>query len=78
MAGLPGSRSRHRRARLRRHAGARGPALLHMKAIVLCAGLGTRLRPLTDSIPKPMIEIGGEPLLFGHLRALAAAGVGEV
>ncbi len=49
-----------------------------MKAIVLCAGLGTRLRPLTDTLPKPMIPIAGEPLLFRHLRALRDAGVTDV
>lgn len=49
-----------------------------MKAIVLCAGLGTRLRPLTDTTPKPLLDVGGEPLLYQHLRALAQAGVGEV
>lgn len=49
-----------------------------MKAIVLCAGLGTRLRPLTDATPKPMIEVGGKPLLHHHLNALRDAGVNEV
>ncbi|MHB8510939.1 MAG: nucleotidyltransferase family protein [Actinomycetota bacterium] len=49
-----------------------------MKALVLCAGLGTRLRPITDSIPKPMIEVGGEPLLHRILRALERAGVTDV
>lgn len=49
-----------------------------MKAIVLCAGLGTRLRPLTDTVPKVMIEIAGEPLLFHQLRRLREAGVTQV
>ncbi|HEX9696742.1 MAG TPA: nucleotidyltransferase family protein [Actinomycetota bacterium] len=49
-----------------------------MKAIVLCAGLGTRLRPITDRIPKVMIEIGGEPLLLRQLRLLRHAGVTQV
>lgn len=49
-----------------------------MKAIVLCAGLGTRLRPLTDTIPKVMVDIGGEPLLFRQLRMLRDAGVTQV
>lgn len=45
-----------------------------MKAIVLCAGRGERLRPLTDQIPKPLIEVGGEALLGRHLARLAQAG----
>ncbi|HVL91223.1 MAG TPA: nucleotidyltransferase family protein [Actinomycetota bacterium] len=49
-----------------------------MKAIVLCAGLGTRLRPLTDTVPKVMVEIGGEPLLFRQLRMLREVGVTQV
>ena len=49
-----------------------------MKAIVLCAGRGERLRPLTDSIPKPLIEVGGQPLLGHHLTRLAAGGFSRV
>jgi MurNAc alpha-1-phosphate uridylyltransferase len=49
-----------------------------MKAMVLAAGRGERLRPLTDSTPKPLLEVRGEPLLGWHLRALARAGVREV
>ncbi|MGC9530457.1 MAG: nucleotidyltransferase family protein [Candidatus Bipolaricaulaceae bacterium] len=49
-----------------------------MKAVVLCAGVGERLRPLTDSRPKPMVEVGGRPLLDWTLRALRRAGVDEV
>lgn len=49
-----------------------------MKAFLLAAGCGTRLRPLTDSIPKCMLPIAGTPLLFHWLRALAAAGVEDV
>jgi NDP-sugar pyrophosphorylase family protein len=48
------------------------------KAIVLCAGLGTRLRPITDETPKPMIEVGGEPLLFRQLRMLRDGGAEQV
>jgi mannose-1-phosphate guanylyltransferase len=49
-----------------------------MKAFLLAAGLGTRLRPLTDSTPKCMLRIGDRPLLDIWLDALAAAGVHEV
>lgn len=48
------------------------------KAIVLAAGRGERMRPLTDHTPKPLLEVQGEPLLGWHLHALAAAGVREV
>ncbi|MDE2290597.1 MAG: nucleotidyltransferase family protein [Elusimicrobia bacterium] len=46
-----------------------------MKAMVLAAGLGTRLKPLTDAAPKCLIEVGGMPLLERVLRRLKAAGV---
>lgn len=49
-----------------------------MKAMILAAGRGERLRPLTDHKPKPLIEVGGEPLIGHHLRALARAGVTDV
>jgi mannose-1-phosphate guanylyltransferase len=49
-----------------------------MKAFLLAAGLGTRLRPITDSRPKCMVEIDGQPLLDIWLDALHAAGIGEV
>lgn len=45
-----------------------------MKALVLAAGLGTRLRPLTDEHPKPLLPIRGLPILGHTLRRLAAAG----
>lgn len=49
-----------------------------MKALVFAAGLGERMRPLTDTTPKPLLEAGGKPLLAWHLERLAATGVREV
>lgn len=49
-----------------------------MKAIVLCAGRGTRLRPLSDRIPKAILPVGGRPLLAHTLRWLALEGVHDV
>ncbi len=47
-------------------------------AMLLAAGRGERMRPLTDTCPKPLLEVQGSPLLAWHLRALAAAGVRRV
>lgn len=49
-----------------------------MKAFLLAAGKGTRLQPITDTIPKCLVEIGGIPLLEIWLRQLATAGVDDV
>jgi NDP-sugar pyrophosphorylase family protein len=49
-----------------------------MKALVLSAGRGERLRPLTATVPKPIVEVGGHPLIHYPLRMLARAGVTEV
>ncbi|MDC0709541.1 NDP-sugar synthase [Stigmatella sp. ncwal1] len=49
-----------------------------MKAMILCAGLGTRLRPLTERWPKPALPFLGQPLLRYHLAVLKAAGVTAV
>ena len=47
---------------------------MRLRALVLAAGLGTRLRPLTDELPKPLLPVHGQPLLGLTLRRLAAAG----
>jgi MurNAc alpha-1-phosphate uridylyltransferase len=49
-----------------------------MRAMILAAGRGERLRPLTDRIPKPLLQIAGEPLIAHQLRWLARAGIGDV
>lgn len=49
-----------------------------MKAMILAAGRGERMRPLTDTLPKPLIPVGDECLIERHLHALARAGVSEV
>lgn len=49
-----------------------------MKAMILAAGRGERMRPLTDERPKVLIEFGGKPLVHYHLESLAHAGITEV
>jgi L-glutamine-phosphate cytidylyltransferase len=49
-----------------------------MKCIILCAGQGTRLRPLTDHVPKCMVELLGKPLLRHQLDSLEACGLTDV
>lgn len=49
-----------------------------MKALVFAAGRGERMRPLTDATPKPLLAVGGKPLIAWHLEKLAAAGVRDV
>ncbi len=47
-------------------------------AMLLAAGRGERLRPITDTLPKPLVEVAGKPLIVYHLEALARAGVTHV
>ena len=49
-----------------------------MKALVFAAGRGERLRPLTDTIPKPLVEVGGRTLLARHLVSLERAGFEQI
>ncbi|WP_423747103.1 sugar phosphate nucleotidyltransferase (plasmid) [Haladaptatus sp. SPP-AMP-3] len=49
-----------------------------MKAVVLAAGEGSRLRPLTNRRPKPMLPVGNKPLLESVIESIAAAGVDEI
>lgn len=49
-----------------------------MRAMILAAGRGNRMRPLTDNQPKPLLPVAGKPLLAYHLEKLAEAGVNEV
>lgn len=49
-----------------------------MKAMILAAGRGERMRPLTDHLPKPLLEVGGKPLIVWHIEALRAAGMSDL
>ena len=49
-----------------------------MKALILAAGLGTRLKPLTDELPKPLFSVGGMPVLLRMIRSLEASGCTEI
>ena len=47
------------------------------QAVILCGGLGTRLRPLTDNLPKPMVVVNGKPFLYHLLNQLSEQGIKE-
>ncbi|MGI9285853.1 MAG: N-acetylmuramate alpha-1-phosphate uridylyltransferase MurU [Pseudomonadales bacterium] len=49
-----------------------------MKAMILAAGRGERMRPLSDTLPKPLLEVAGKPLIVYHIERLVRAGVNEL
>ncbi|WP_404992549.1 N-acetylmuramate alpha-1-phosphate uridylyltransferase MurU [Cupriavidus pauculus] len=49
-----------------------------MKAMIFAAGRGDRMRPLTDACPKPLLAVGGKPLIVWQIEALARAGLSEI
>ncbi|MBI4988414.1 MAG: nucleotidyltransferase family protein [Rhodocyclales bacterium] len=49
-----------------------------MRAMILAAGRGERMRPLTDETPKPLLRAGGKPLIVWHIEALVRAGIRDI
>jgi len=49
-----------------------------MKAVVMAGGFGTRLRPLTEKLPKPMAPVANRPMMEHVVRLLAAEGIGDL
>ena len=49
-----------------------------MRAMILAAGRGERMRPLTDQTPKPLLQAGGKPLIVWHIERLVAAGINDL
>ena len=51
---------------------------MQMKAMILAAGRGERMRPLTDETPKPLLQVNGRPLIEHHIEALVRGGIGDI
>lgn len=49
-----------------------------MRALILAAGRGERMRPLTDHTPKPLLQVGGKPLIVWHIERLVRAGITDL
>ena len=49
-----------------------------MKVMILAAGRGERMRPLTDHTPKPLLQVGGKALIVWHIEKLVGAGITEI
>ena len=49
-----------------------------MKAMIFAAGRGERMRPLTDTCPKPLLQVRGRPLIVWHINNLVRAGLTEI
>ncbi|KAJ2821633.1 mannose-1-phosphate guanyltransferase, partial [Coemansia furcata] len=49
-----------------------------MKALILVGGFGTRLRPLTLSVPKPLVDFANKPMILHQIEALVKAGVTDI
>ncbi len=53
-------------------------SLAPVKAMILAAGRGERMRPLSDELPKPLLRAGGKPLIAWHIEALVRAGIRDI